>query len=210
MSMPNRKISNRRKKIHPIEHTAISKTKNPTDKKSAKRPRGRPRLDAEYVNTRIPKDMLTAIDAWRAKQPGRPKPVRPEAVRHFVALGLNPPKPSRRRRPDVDLPSNLLARVDEWRREGPATRSQAIVHLVETALRLYTAPTPSNLPAPERIHAEGELGKWAEAANMPADTTGRPVHAPEASGATKVTPKTESEPSEPPTATPTPWRSADR
>ena len=53
--------------------------------------RDRPKTtDQITVAVRIPKDMLAAIDAWRAKQPGRPKPVRPEAVRPLIAIALHP------------------------------------------------------------------------------------------------------------------------
>jgi hypothetical protein len=191
--MSNRKASSRRKKRQPTERRPISKAKNPTRKK---RPVGRPALGAEYINTRVPKEMLIAIDDWRASQPD--KPIRIEAVRRLVALALHPPKPSRRRSPDAALPPDLLARVDEWRRDGPATRSQAITHLVETALELYLAPAPGSLPAPERIHEQGELGKLSDAANIPIDVPRRPADTPDGSGRAEDTPKTANAPMEPP------------
>ena len=41
---------------------------------------GRPPVDTEAVNVRMPREDLTAIDVWIDNQP-EPKPSRPEAIR---------------------------------------------------------------------------------------------------------------------------------
>jgi hypothetical protein len=53
---------------------------------SAKKPKGRPRVDAEAVNVRIERDALARIDAWRRGQSDLP--TRPEAIRRLVEAGL--------------------------------------------------------------------------------------------------------------------------
>jgi hypothetical protein len=198
--MSNRKASSRRKKRQPTERTPISKAKNPTKKK---RPIGRPALGAEYINTRVPKEMLIAIDDWRASQPD--KPIRIEAVRRLVALALHPPKrkpaPARVHTTDIGLHPDLLAQIDAWRMSRPKPqpeRQAAIDHLITTALKLYATSTPGNLPAPERIHAEGEPRDWADAAGIPADAPQRPVDTSDASGPAKDAPKAQDEPPRPP------------
>ncbi len=54
---------------------------------SAKNSRGRPKLDTEAVNVRMPREMIAELDAWIAAQ-SAPKPSRPEAVRALVAVAL--------------------------------------------------------------------------------------------------------------------------
>jgi hypothetical protein len=197
--MSNRKKPRRGKGPQPIQRTTISranKANNRTHKKSGKRPRGRPPLGAEYVNTRIPKDMLAAIDAWRAKQPGKPKPVRPEAVRRLIAIALHPaephpPKPrtARTRWDDYRPTPHQLQVIDTYRnmvRPAALTRAEAISLLVDTALR--------HIAAPERKHAEGDLGDWTATAEMPADASKRPTGTSDA----KDAPKAQDEPNEPP------------
>ena len=44
--------------------------------------RGRPKVDATLVGVRVPPDLLTKIDAFRAKHD--PVPSRPEAIRQIV------------------------------------------------------------------------------------------------------------------------------
>ena len=51
------------------------------------RKRGRPRVDATPVMVRMPPAKLAAVDLWIREKP-RPKPSRPEAIRHLVELGL--------------------------------------------------------------------------------------------------------------------------
>lgn len=70
------------------------------------------------------------------------------------------------------------------------TRAEAVSLLVDTGLR--------SIAAPERIHAEGELGDWVTAANTPPYAPKRPTDTSEASGAPNGTPKAEDEPSKPP------------
>ena len=48
---------------------------------------GRPRVDTEAVNVRMPMDMIAALDTLIAQMPD-PKPSRPEAVRQIVAASL--------------------------------------------------------------------------------------------------------------------------
>jgi len=47
---------------------------------------GRPKVDSERVDTRMPREQLDRLDAWAAEQPD--KPTRPEAVRRLVEKGL--------------------------------------------------------------------------------------------------------------------------
>ena len=47
-----------------------------------KRLRGRPVIDSEAVNTRLVRDLLDPLDAYRADQEGRPS--RPEAIRSIL------------------------------------------------------------------------------------------------------------------------------
>jgi len=49
--------------------------------------KGRPAVDTEPVNVRLPVALLERIDEWRAKQ--RPIPSRPAAIRAFVEAGLS-------------------------------------------------------------------------------------------------------------------------
>lgn len=48
--------------------------------------RGRPPVDSEAVNVRMPLDALQNLDDWRRKQPDLPG--RPEAIRRLVEIGL--------------------------------------------------------------------------------------------------------------------------
>ena len=48
--------------------------------------RGRPPVDTEAVNVRMPVTALHEIDGWRRKQDDLPG--RPEAIRRLVELGL--------------------------------------------------------------------------------------------------------------------------
>jgi metal-responsive CopG/Arc/MetJ family transcriptional regulator len=60
---------------------------------SAKKPkRGRPPVDAEAVNVRLPREMLEVLDEYRRKQ--EDLPTRPEAIRRILAQHLPPSKPS--------------------------------------------------------------------------------------------------------------------
>jgi len=57
---------------------------------SANKPKkGRPPVDTEPVNVRLPRDSITALDDWRRQQPDLP--TRPEAVRRLIdeALRVN-------------------------------------------------------------------------------------------------------------------------
>jgi hypothetical protein len=49
--------------------------------------KGRPPVDTEPVNVRLPVALLERIDEWRAQQ--RPIPTRPAAIRAFVEAGLH-------------------------------------------------------------------------------------------------------------------------
>ena len=54
---------------------------------SAKKPkRGRPSVETEPVNVRMPTTSLKAVDDWRRAQDDLPG--RPEAIRRLVELGL--------------------------------------------------------------------------------------------------------------------------
>jgi hypothetical protein len=53
---------------------------------SAKNSRGRPKVDSEAVNVRMPRELIGKLDAWIAKQ-GMPF-TRPEAIRAIVAATL--------------------------------------------------------------------------------------------------------------------------
>ena len=48
-----------------------------------KRKRGRPPVDTEAVNLRLPRDVLDAVERYRLDQPE--PPTRPEALRRMVA-----------------------------------------------------------------------------------------------------------------------------
>jgi len=47
---------------------------------------GRPPVDSELVRSRLPREQLDALDAWRAAQPDNPG--RPEAIRRLLAQVL--------------------------------------------------------------------------------------------------------------------------
>lgn len=47
---------------------------------------GRPPVDTEEVRSRIPRELLDRLDAWRHAQPDRPN--RPEAIRRLLAERL--------------------------------------------------------------------------------------------------------------------------
>lgn len=51
--------------------------------------RGRPVVDTEAVNVRLPREMVEAVDAFRREQGDQP--TRPEAIRRLVDLGLSTP-----------------------------------------------------------------------------------------------------------------------
>lgn len=54
---------------------------------SAKKPKkGRPPVDSEAVNVRLPRDMLDAVDAFRRTEDDLP--TRPEAIRRLVEKAL--------------------------------------------------------------------------------------------------------------------------
>jgi metal-responsive CopG/Arc/MetJ family transcriptional regulator len=54
---------------------------------SAKKPKkGRPPVDSEAVNVRLPRDMLDAVDAFRRNEDDLP--TRPEAIRRLVEKAL--------------------------------------------------------------------------------------------------------------------------
>ena len=53
---------------------------------SARKSRGRPRVDATPINVRLPPEQVTRLDTWREAQPD--KPSRPEAIRRLVEAGL--------------------------------------------------------------------------------------------------------------------------
>lgn len=55
------------------------------------RGRGRPPVDSERIDTRLPRETLDALDSWRADQ--EPEPTRPEAIRYalrdwLIGMGL--------------------------------------------------------------------------------------------------------------------------
>ena len=54
---------------------------------SAKRSRGRPKLDSEAVNVRLLRQQLDQLDAWIIQQPDAP--TRPEAIRRLIEAGLH-------------------------------------------------------------------------------------------------------------------------
>jgi hypothetical protein len=47
---------------------------------------GRPPVDTEAVTVRMQRSVLDRLDTWRAAQ--RPIPTRPDAIRHFVEVGI--------------------------------------------------------------------------------------------------------------------------
>lgn len=53
---------------------------------SAKKSKGRPKVDSEAVNVRMERALLNAIDGWRADEADRPG--RPEAIRRLIEAGL--------------------------------------------------------------------------------------------------------------------------
>jgi len=53
---------------------------------SAKKPKGRPKVDSEAVNVRLERGMLAQLDDWRRDQSDLPS--RPEAIRRIVAEAL--------------------------------------------------------------------------------------------------------------------------
>lgn len=55
-----------------------------------KRPMGRPRIDTEAVNLRLPREMLDAIDDRRRVEPDLP--TRPEMIRRLLAEVLGDPQ----------------------------------------------------------------------------------------------------------------------
>jgi len=48
--------------------------------------RGRPPIDSKEVQVRMRRDLLNALDDWRAAQPDVPG--RPEAIRRLIAKAL--------------------------------------------------------------------------------------------------------------------------
>jgi hypothetical protein len=57
----------------------------------------------------------------------------------------------------------------------PTRKRERTVVWLTVALKGYGTQTPVTYPAPERIHAEGELGDWNAAARMPPEATGSPT-----------------------------------
>ena len=55
-----------------------------------KRPMGRPRIDTEAINLRLPREMLDAIDSRRRLEPD--PPTRPEMIRRLLAEVLGNPE----------------------------------------------------------------------------------------------------------------------
>jgi hypothetical protein len=58
------------------------------------------------------------------------------------------------------VPRAQITELDAWRLSQPKPhpgRPAAIRHLLDFALKLHRAPTPTTTPAPERIHAEGSI-----------------------------------------------------
>lgn len=55
-----------------------------------KRPMGRPRIDTEAINLRLPREMLDAIDSRRRLEPDLP--TRPEMIRRLLAEVLGSPE----------------------------------------------------------------------------------------------------------------------
>lgn len=60
---------------------------------SAKKSRGRPKIDSEAVNVRMERTLLNAIDRWRADEPDQAG--RPEAIRRLLEAGLQVPRSPR-------------------------------------------------------------------------------------------------------------------
>src|SRR5216683_3328296 len=58
--------------------------------KNKKRGRGRPTTGATPLAVRLLPNELARIDRWIGKRP-KPKPSRPEAIRHLVDVGLEAP-----------------------------------------------------------------------------------------------------------------------
>lgn len=53
---------------------------------SAKKPKGRPKVDSEAVNVRMERDLIERVDAYRRFEPDLPS--RPEAIRRLVEKAL--------------------------------------------------------------------------------------------------------------------------
>jgi hypothetical protein len=58
----------------------------PSTKNSAKKSRGRPKVDSEAVNVRLQRPILDALDKFRAEEADNPS--RPEAARRLLADSL--------------------------------------------------------------------------------------------------------------------------
>jgi len=53
---------------------------------SAKKPKGRPKVDSEAINVRMERPLIEGLDNWRREQADLPS--RPEAIRRLVEKGL--------------------------------------------------------------------------------------------------------------------------
>jgi hypothetical protein len=206
MRKTSARIKSSKNTKRPKHRTKLSKSKSSPQtprKKPGPRPGhgGRPKAYSERVVVIIPQEQAAELDAWIGQQPD--KPIRPVAIRRLIAIALHPtephphatqqkPRTARARWDDYRPTPHQLQAIDTYRNMvRPAlTRAEAVSFLVDTGLR--------SIAAPERIHAEGELGDWATAANIPPYAPKRPAHTPDDSGRAEDTPKTENAPTEPP------------
>lgn len=58
----------------------------PTISDTKKPRKGRPAVDSEPVNLRLPRSLLSAVDEFRRAEPDLP--TRPEAIRRIIAKAL--------------------------------------------------------------------------------------------------------------------------
>jgi hypothetical protein len=99
-------------------------------------------VEGVQQHLRIPISLSRAIDAWIARQPGRPRPSRPEAIRRLLAEALR----------------NLL--LVEGQRQSDASLDRQISEQ-ETAIAEmpeYSEPSPeAGIAAMDRALAENDL-----------------------------------------------------
>ena len=61
---------------------------------------GRPRLYSERIVLEIPRNQVTALDAWRLNRP-KPHPGRPAAIRHLLDFALSSSTAKQRQQPPL-------------------------------------------------------------------------------------------------------------
>lgn len=160
-----RKMSKKSARAPQKRAAEISKPAKSKPKKQGRGPGpGRPKLFSEKIVVIVPRHQVDQLDAWRAEQSD--KPIRAEAIRRLITAGIGAA--------DIGLPPDLLAALDTWRMGRPVPhpdRPGAIYHLLTMALERDGIRTPTAFPAPERIHAEGELANSYAVTRMPPATT---------------------------------------